>query len=219
MELKNKTIIFLGDSITEGCKTTDNAHRFTDIIAKEYELKDMLNYGIGGTRYAKQAIPSENPVHDMDFCSRVAKMEPIADIVVVFGGTNDYGHGDAPFGAYDDRSADSFCGACNVLYSSLLSKYPDSKIIVVTPLHRTDESNPYGDGSKLTPCPPLREYAQAIHRIASSYGLPVLDLYSAGILDPNEPEVLAEFVQDGLHPNDKGHVILAREIGTFISSL
>jgi len=219
MELKNKTINFLGDSITEGCKTSDSAHRFTDIIAREYELKEMRNYGIGGTRYAKQHTPSENPLHDLDFCSRVSEMAPDADIVVVFGGTNDYGHGDAPFGNTSDLSPDTFCGACNVLYSSLIAKYPDAKIVVVTPLHRTGENCIYGDGSKTVPCPPLEAYIKAICQVAADYGLPVLDLYRAGILNPNDPSVLAEFVPDGLHPNDKGHVILANEIGSFLSSL
>ena len=219
MELKNKTINFLGDSITEGCKTSDSAHRFTDIIAREYEFKEMRNYGIGGTRYAKQHTPSENPLHDLDFCSRVSEMAPDADIVVVFGGTNDYGHGDAPFGTASDRSPDTFCGACNVLYSSLIAKYPRARIAVITPLHRTGEDNIYGDGSKTAPCPPLEAYVDAICRIAANHGLPVLDLYCAGILNPNEPPVYAGLVQDGLHPNDKGHVILADIIGAFLSSL
>jgi len=96
MELKGKKINFLGDSITEGHGASCVENRFTDIIAREEGIV-MRNYGIGGTRFAKQAKPSENPRWDLDFLSRAKEMDEDADAVVIFGGTNDFGHGDAPW--------------------------------------------------------------------------------------------------------------------------
>ena len=46
-----------------------------------------------------------------------------ADGVVVFGGTDDFGHGDAPIGTPSDRTYDTFYGACHVLFSKLIEKY------------------------------------------------------------------------------------------------
>ena len=91
MKLEGLKINFLGDSITEGCGTSCEAARFTKLIETEQKLAVMRNYGIGGTRIARQHSVSANTRWDRDFCSRVAEMDPDADAVVVFGGTNDFG--------------------------------------------------------------------------------------------------------------------------------
>ena len=54
------------------------------------------------------------------------------DITIIFGGTNDYGHGDAPFGSFTDRTEQTFCGAVHVLCEKLINRYPESKIIFIT---------------------------------------------------------------------------------------
>ena len=63
-----------------------------------------MNYGIGGTRIARQSKQSAEERWDKDFCSRVATMQDEADAVVVFGGTNDYGHGDTPLHRLNENS-------------------------------------------------------------------------------------------------------------------
>ncbi len=65
----------------------------------------------------------------------------------------------------------------------------------------------------------MAEYADAIRKTAQHDAIPVLDLYAMGVLDPNDPAVLARYVPDGLHPNDEGHVILAEEIRKFLEGL
>lgn len=216
MKLNGLKINFLGDSITEGCGTSDAGATFVEILRKECGLAAARNYGIGGTRLARQRVPSLEPIIDRDFCSRIADMDPEADVVVVFGGTNDYGHGDAPFGVREDRTADTFYGACHELFTELKKKYPAARIVVITPLHRCNETDPKGDGRKAVSCPPLKAYAGVIREVAELYGLPVLDLFAKRVLDPNDPMVLKELVPDGLHPNDAGHVVLAREIKAFL---
>lgn len=219
MELVGKKIDFLGDSITEGSGTSGGAARFTEVMRQRYGLAAARNYGIGGTRFAHQIVPSESPITDRDFCVRVEELDPDADIVVVFGGTNDYGHGDAPFGAPEDRTADTFCGACHELYTKLKEKFPKAVILIVTPIHRTNDESTGGDGREQAPRPPLREYVRVIRETAELYKLPLLNLFDTNVLDPNEPEIRERFVPDGLHPNDAGHLILAEQISTFLQLL
>lgn len=219
MNLEGKIINFLGDSITEGCGTSGKDAHFTELLRRQCRLAASRNYGIGGTRYARQYEPSESPVTDMDFCLRLDVMRPDADVVVVFGGTNDFGHGDAPFGTDSDRTPETFCGACHYLYRHLIDRYPDAVIVIIPPIHRCGEDNPLGDGSKTVPCPPLKDYVEQICRTAEAHSLPVLDLYHTGVLDPNDPHVKAEYVPDGLHPNDAGHIILAEKIRDFLEAL
>ena len=54
MDIYGKKFVFLGDSITEGCGVADKANIFTNRLASEYHLEKALNYGIGGTRIARQ---------------------------------------------------------------------------------------------------------------------------------------------------------------------
>ncbi len=69
------------------------------------------NCGIVGTRIARQKTPPAKSYTDRDFCSRVEEMDNDADIIIVFGGTNDFGNGDAPFGEMSDRTPYTFYGA------------------------------------------------------------------------------------------------------------
>lgn len=211
MELKGKKINFLGDSITEGSCATRPEWAYVEVMKTSYGLAAARNYGIGGTRIARQQVPSENPKFDRDFPSRVSEMDPDADIVIVFGGTNDHGHGDAPFGVDSDRTADTFCGACHCLYRSLLENFPRAKIVVLTPLHREVETR--ADGIT------LEDYVNQIRNAAAQYGLPILDLYERSTIKANVPEIAARLTTDGLHPNDEGHAILAQEIGEYLKTL
>ena len=212
MNLQGLKINFLGDSITEGHGCSSVEKQFTSLIAAQYGAVTRC-YGIGGTRLAKQTKPSDNPRHDLDFPSRVAEMDPDADLIVVFGGTNDFGHGDAPFGEFSDRTADTFCGALHVLYTALLEKYPDKQIMVMTPLHRSSENIPNMHGKVLA------EYVDMIRKAAEYYSLPVLDLWAVSGIQPAVPVMKEKYMPDGLHPNDAGHVILTNKIAKFIENL
>ena len=76
MELNNKIISFLGDSITEGSGVVDKENNRYDMrLKKMYNLKEVYNYGIGGTRIAPQIIFGEaGPVDLGDFCKRSKEM-------------------------------------------------------------------------------------------------------------------------------------------------
>ena len=122
MELKGKIIDFLGDSITEGVGVDDRVnHRYDNIMKKEYGLKEVYNYGIGGSRFAHQSKPSIKPRHDLCFCGRVYDLNKSADIIVVYGAVNDYLHGDAPIGSMGDTTPVTFYGAVRFLMNFCLN--------------------------------------------------------------------------------------------------
>lgn len=219
MELKNKKINFLGDSITEGCGTSHEDNCFASILGRRLALAAARNYGIGGTRIARQQDPSLDPRHDLYFGGRIGDMDPDADVVVVFGGTNDYGHGDAPLGTPEDRTPDTYWGACHTLFTGLRERYPAAKLVVLTPLHRLGEDDPRGDSSKAVPSAPLCEYVRILKVVAQAYRLPVLDLFETSLLDTRVEGIVEKYVPDGLHPNDAGHLVLADEIGAFLKNL
>lgn len=209
MNIRGLNIHFLGDSITQGVGASDPERCYVSQIAK---LTGAVcrNYGIAGTRIAKRRQPYEKPKFDRCFCDRVEGMDADADIIVVFGGTNDFSHGDAPLGQITDRTVWTFYGALHVLYNSLFARYPDSKIVVLTPMKRHEEER---DGRH------LETFVQAVREVAAYYKLPLLDLYRNLPVDLHDPGMEARYMPDGLHPNDDGHFMLASTIINFIQEM
>ena len=209
MELNGKKINFLGDSITEGVGASEKARCYVAQFAAATGAI-CRNYGISGTRIARRRVPYDNPEFDRDYPSRVPEMDPDADVVVVFGGTNDYGHGDAPLGEMSDRTVWTYYGALHVLFTSLIEKYPTSSIVILTPLHREDEE---------VKTPNLKSFVDATRQVAEYYSLPVLDLWATSGIQPRIPVMKATYMPDGLHPSDAGHAILANKLRSFLEQL
>ena len=198
MNLQNLKINFIGDSITEGvgCSSPDNT--FHQIIKREYALAEAYNCGVSGTRIAKQTVPY-NHHFDLYFSLRAKVMPKDADMIVIFGGTNDFGHGDSKMGHIDSTDIYTFYGALNTLLTELKEDYPKAKLIFMTPLRRLIENTPNHDGKILV------NYVDAIIEVCKKHNVAVIDLFRSGIIDPTDTEV----IPDGLHPNDKGHLIMA----------
>ena len=218
MELRNKKVAFLGDSITEGAGASCLEKVYWNVFAGNTGA-ECFGYGISGTRIAKQVHPSDTPAFDRYFASRLDEMIPDADIVVVFGGTNDFGHGDAPFGKHDDRTEDTFCRALHILMEKLINRYPNAMIVFMTPLHRSSEDNDVVNEKGVRACGPLLKYVDAIIEAAAYYSIPVLDLYRTAGMQPRVPIILEQFMPDGLHPNDAGHARLAARLEGFLKTL
>jgi lysophospholipase L1-like esterase len=224
MELKGKVIDFLGDSITEGAGVSDIANnRYDNRLHKRFELAAHYNYGIGGTRIAHQGAPSENPRYDLCFCGRAYMLDRSADLIVVYGGVNDYIHGDAHFGTLEDKTPVTFCGGVYFLMNFLKSNYPHAKIVFMTPAHinfkGTSDREVSPRPMKKPDAKPLKAYVDVIKARGEELGVPVLDLFEKLPIDPNNEEDKAKYTVDGLHFNDDGQEILARVLGDFIEAL
>lgn len=218
MKNYNELIInFLGDSITEGAAATAPEYMYTAQVAKKLGCT-VNNYGIGGTRIAPQHEPTAiDPRYDLDFVQRADDMDANADLVFVFGGTNDYGHGDAPFGNVESTDPTTFCGAVHTLATKLVARYGKDKLCFILPLHRYGEDNPYGDGSAKTVRPSLGAYAEAEVAVLNKLGVRWVDFRDR--LPVPTTDAPTEFYQDGLHPTDMGHEQLANLICEYVKNI
>lgn len=209
MELYNKKINFLGDSITEGV----GASRYENCYVARFAAMTgavCRNYGISGTRIARRRVPYAIPEFDWDMASRYQIMEPDAEVIVLFGGTNDYGHGDAPIGQMEDRTPWTFFGALHCLCRGLIERFPDSTIVIMTPLHREYED---------MDTPHLQPFVEAIRQVAEFYALPVLDLFATSGMQPRVPVIREKYFADHVHPNDAGHEVIAYKLRRFLENL
>ena len=224
MELKGKIIDFLGDSITEGVGVADRANnRYDNVLKKNCGLAETYNYGIGGTRLAHQRKPSAKPRHDLCFCGRAYDLNKDADIIVVYGGINDYIHGDAPFGEIGDTTPATFCGGVYFLMNLLRTQHPGKTLVFMTPARLcydgNDGSKPSNRPTKAPDAKPLAGYVEVIKETAKQFDIPVLDLCEKLGIDPNNPEDKEKYTVDGLHFNDAGQAVLAARLQAFLEAL
>ena len=218
MELRNKKIVFLGDSITEGVGPSVLENVYWKVLARNTGA-ECFGYGISGTRIAKQRVHCPFPEAERYFATRVDDMLPDADVVVVFGGVNDFAHGDAPFGDHADRTEDTFCGALHILMEKLIRRYPDATIVFMTPLHTVQEDDVTYNSVGVRRCANLRQYVDAIIEAAGYYGIPVLDLHRVSGIQPNVDVLRQKYMPDGIHPNDAGNARIASRLQAFLNNL
>ena len=214
MDLSGKKIGFLGDSITEGVGASSPQTCFVSVFAGAHPECRVFNYGIGGTRIAYvQNTPSPQYNDRNPFGSRLKIMEEGLDVVFVFGGTNDYGHGNAPFGSGEDETKDTFCGSLCCLGRELIEKYPDARIVFVTPMRRQGENEPRQRPDGMFT---LYDHVKAIRAAAERFSFPVLDLWATLGIVPDIAAQRERFAPDGLHPNDAGHRRIAAAVDAFL---
>lgn len=218
MKLQGMKMAVLGDSITEGVGVSDVNHMYYNRMKKECGLSALYVDGISGTRIARQHEPTYDPRADLDFISRVDNIDEDCDIVVIFGGTNDFGHGDAPLGTSKDHTPDTFWGACSVLCEKLMNRFPMAQIVFMGPLHRLNEDNLCGD-RKPEPVGTLYEYADILQKVTKRYSIPYLDMLQVGGMTPKVDANREMYMPDGLHPNDAGHALIAARLKGFLQTL
>lgn len=202
-------LLFLGDSITQGSGASCLHECYVSVVGRKLGC-EAVNYGIGGTRIAKQKKCTVPHVWDMDFQLRAGEMYKEADRVFVFGGTNDYGHGDSLLGEYDVKDPYTFYGGVRNLVEKLAQLYGKEKLCFILPLRRyNDEKVARANGA------PLAAYVAILKEVLEKQGVDYIDLYENGFAKPlvNTGD---EWTVDGLHPNDRGHEFVADKICEYV---
>ena len=123
-----RSAVFVGDSITAGSGTTKIYYSF---LEEALGFDSVTAMGVGGSCVSAY---SDYGTGNQPLINRYETI-PSADLIVIFMGTNDYGH-ETPLGTVEDTEDGTFYGALNTIIPDLVAKHPSSKIVFVTPLHR-----------------------------------------------------------------------------------
>ncbi len=200
MELKNKKIMCIGDSITE------YRPNHGDFLA-EITGVPAIFHGKSGTGFATCYNGSES------FLERLPEINDDADIIIVCGGTNDFSFCKLPLGDICDKSTSTFSGCVNAFYEGLISKYPEATIVQIIEMHRDNEKvNNYETGHT------FNKINDIIRNSCEHYSIPVLDLWSFGGMCPREL-VHHTFAYDGIHPTELGYKRIASMLRGLLESL
>lgn len=208
---KGKTWLAMGDSLTErNLRAGKNYH---DYVSEKTGIT-VINAGVSGTGY-NGGISSET-----NFASRILNYaDTDFDVVTVFGSGNDIG---VTLGTETDTGTDTIGGLVNLFLDNLYSIKPFVKVGIISPCPWQNYTPDVDNNDML-------QYAELLQKIARRRGIPFLDLYYSSGLHPDKSDFRAEFYADdgpggagsvdGVHPNSKGHEILASHVLAFLKTL
>ena len=175
-----KRVVFMGDSITDGWK-----------LASYFPSKPYINRGISGQTTPQMLIR---------FRPDVIALKP--QVVVILAGTNDIAGNTGPMTltAIEDNFASMFeLARANGIRVVIASVLP------VSDYGKNREGNPI---NQTTRRPPEKVIAlnDWLKNYAAQNGLTYLDYFSAMV--DGKGFLKEELSNDGLHPNDKGYVVM-----------
>lgn len=206
---KGKKGAFLGDSITQGINTSEGKI-YWNYLSDILKLSEAEPYGLAGSCISSA---SEMGTGILPFVTRYKDIKKDADFIVVFGGTNDYGF-NTPLGNENDTEDTSFYGSLYVLLTGLKNEHPDASVVYMTPLHRSGFGGLKYDRQKNKAGYTLYDYIDAIKTQCQKLEIPVIDTNTVYGLNPSDQYDKTKYLNDGLHPNEEGHKILAERIAS-----
>ena len=235
--LSGKKIAFIGDSITAGSSASTASNRYLNVFCSLVGAT-FVNLGISGTGLCTNM---KNNLSSQRFVTRAtaANLNDV-DMIVVFGGTNDFSYDSKPIGDFfveetitggtyigtkkkvPPTDTDTFSGALHELINTIRGLKPETPILFMTPLNRgrynstrpiSSEANANGDY--------LQDYVNAIKTICEFYAIPVFDSGSAMNSDWTSQvagSITNPLTEDGLHPTDAGHIRLGKLLYKYVMS-
>lgn len=207
---KIKNMNILGDSITYGTSPYNDEkleNTYVSFLKEMMQLENVKNYGINGSTI------SDNSGYE-PMCIRYEKMDNNSDIIIVFGGTNDFDYTEAELGNLDSSDKSTVYGALKILINGLKIEFPGALILFITPLPRDSREKDRVNkrGYK------LKDIAKAIVEVCELNNIYVFDLYN-NCTELEEVEVFKKYIPDGIHPTEEYHKILANKIYNFIKNM
>lgn len=212
---EGKKLLVIGDSITEtNFRTAKNYHYY---LKKWLKLDSVINEGKSGTGLVK---PSGG---NLGALNRLNDFTTDCDLILYMGNMNDGTGGTGALtevGTFEDTEPNTVYGAWRCFIERLIEKYPNKPIIVCL-------STPRSQVGDLGVCWGKKgwyeNWLKASKEICENYSIPFLDLYHNSGLRPWNNTNKAEYFScdqspddDGIHPNEKGHLLLAYKIYEFI---
>ena len=201
-----KKVTVLGDSITQ-------LNTWQPYVA-EYFGCEMVNCGTGGSRVAN--YPKDERTDYMCGDSRIDAIPEDSDVILVFGGHNDFSVtcpvGDfTPWWSLTDESASNeFIPAYALLIKKLTNRFPAARLMLMTCIGgRTSNEAENQDSNFYLRGLQMDDYSEVIRRISKYFGIPCIDTGAeSGINTLNH----TTYIADVIHPNDEGGKMIANAV-------
>ncbi len=215
---------FLGDSITMGYGLENVSVRFSTVFSQMIGCEEA-NFGITGTLMARSGTSKTNGSSYVERCSLLPQD---ADLVVVYGATNDYFWSDTPIDGEAPDDDRVFTHAVRHLCQKLRATYPQKDILFILPYkmrgignyfggtHWRDDHNGHNTDARNYMGYTLADYVSILKDVCREFDVPYLDLYDDfGIDVAHSDDDFETYTLDGCHPNEAGHKRIAEQLYGF----
>lgn len=192
-----KRLCSLGDSFTQ-------LNMYAAKLCEVTGLQQTKNFGVSGQLLKTMAD------------SLTASSLDDIDVVTLWGGTNDYGHGNCALGTISDtKETTSIYGILRYLIDKILTIKPTVRLFFFTPTNR---------GVFLSePIPPalnsyglsIQSIGKAMMEVCREMSVPCCDIGGIGGINQY---TLPLYTADNLHPNQLGADMLGALMGKFINT-
>lgn len=215
--LEGLTVACLGDSTTWGDDGTGSggpAISWTAHLAALTGAAEVRNFGVKGSRIGIKSDRADS------FVERWEGYDLDADVIIVFGGVNDFCRA-VPLGAMGDTDPHTFYGALDTLVRGIAGRYPQARLVFMTPCKTTGRADKGLPGFETPNAAGEVEaaYAAAMRAVCERYAVPVIDLFASSGISPLLPEHRARYMPDGLHYSPEGYERLARRIAAGLAAV
>ena len=208
-------------SVLDGRVTTLENKLDIRIWKKWNAIGDSITFFDGYEPLVKNALGIESYTNNgqsgfstpMIGAGYINNMSDDYDLITFFMGTNNFGR---------CNSIAETKSSCESIFSAMADKWQTADIVIILPIQRWGYTGDDVKGSQPTMTNSdgitLREYCLAIKEVAEKYSFCVLDgYYRSGIIG-GENGNTSNYLNDGLHPNDKGNELIANMIVKFLKA-
>lgn len=212
---EGKKWVVVGDSISDSeFDTMNNKYHF--YVKPKLNIATIYDHAQAGATIAK----GTNTNNMVDIINTITT----ADLITVFGGTNDYGTGKQS-GTIDSTDTTTIYGALHHICQRMINYHPNAKYALFTPLRRSNnwasstgvikDGRGISGASGLT----LENIADIVLEVGEYYSIPVLDLLRKSGIEPSFTTHKDLYMPDGLHPNSTGHERISNVVAEFLRTL
>lgn len=199
-----KKVIFYGDSISAKVGVSGAGKDYIDNLKAALGCNSSV-VSEGGALFTHWTAKGYNRKSAAEFIVGNAENNATADYAVLFFGTNDFARRVAFGTRQDDPAAlddvKTFRGAIKFCVKNLRKDNPNLKILLLTPLIRTDRTLTNDIGNK------LEDYGAVIEEMAEVLSCRAINLY--GLFTEKDMQSGSKYTSDGLHPNAAGHKVIS----------
>ena len=187
----------IGDSISADEVAYGN-YNWTAFINKTLYVNKLQNLA-KSTATLSSYDASVNP----HMCDMVDSIDDDIDVIVSFGGTNDWGvlRNYIELGEENSNDKNTVYGALNYIADKCINNHPKACVIFVTPLIRKDYKTVGGNFT-------FENVVEAVRKVAEKNNFMLIDLFKYGNFNVTNPTKCKNCTRDnretegdGLHPN------------------
>lgn len=231
-------VAFLGDSLTDP-RNSGSKKKYWGYLQDLLQITPYV-YGVSGRQW------DDIPRQVAKLCAEHGRD---VDAIVILMGTNDYNHGVNIGQWYDEKDTTvyaavgkpkslvkrrcrtmnydthTFRGRINKAMKLLRDSFTNKQIVLLTPLHRAlfdpNDKNVQPDELITNSCGEyLDAYVESIKQAANIWSVPVVDMNAVSGLYPLiNGTVYFHHAHDLLHPNDAGHLRMAKTLVWQLASI